>query len=263
MSTVSDRLKSLEDLLSERENNLSKKITRTIIIYTILVAFTAGYTLFMVHYVKKQTSPDIMSEIAVNLASQYASKGREHAVKEIAENSEVLAQTVVKHTIDAIPKAEAPLVNVADIFIDYIDQHMKTELIPAFTKVLNEHADDLRDRYNDLHDEEKMQGLALILIDVLEIEMDKYIGSTLISEVFELKKKLLALAKPKAQLTKQQYAQRQVLINWIYLTENQEVGDSYFFNFLEKIQDDFNSIMEHEELEDDLEGVGISTAERL
>ena len=73
----------------------------------------------------------------------------------------------------------------------------------------------------------------------------------------------MALAKPESQLTKQQYAQRQVLINWVYLTENQKIGDSYFFNFLQKIQADFNSIMELEELEENFEGVGISTVERL
>ena len=90
-SAVSDRVRSLEDLLSDREKNLGKKTTRTMIIYIVLVAFTAIYTFFMVHYIKKQTSPDIMSEIAVNLTSQYASKGRERAVKEITENSEVIS----------------------------------------------------------------------------------------------------------------------------------------------------------------------------
>ena len=256
MSAVTDRIISLENLLNERENTLNKKISRTIVIYVILVGLTAAYTLFMVYYLKRQTSPEILSEIALNLTSQYAAKGREHTVQRTTENSEEIAQVVVEQTINSIPRAEVPILNLVDVFIDYIDQHMKNELIPAFTVILEENADELRARYQDLQDEEKMQGLALMFVDILEIEMDKYINESLISEVFELKKKLLELASPEGQLTKKQFAQRQVLINWVYLTENKEVGNSYMFDFLEKVQDGFNSILEidppAEELEEEM-----------
>ena len=271
MSAVSDRVKSLENLLSDREDRLNKKITRTIIIYVILVCFTGAYTIFMVYYLKRQTSPDVLSEVAVNLTSQYAAKGRDYAVNRIGDNSEELAQAVVTQTIESIPKAEIPILNAVDIFIDYVEQHMKNELIPAFTRVLEKHADELRARYQDLQDEEKMQGLALVFVDILELEMDRYINEALISEVFELKKKLLEFARADATLTKKQLAQREVLINWVYLTENQDVGDSFFFNFIEKVKDGFNSIMEVEDQEEypigealpqirEPEGIGFSAA---
>ena len=250
MSAVSDRVKSLEALVNDRENGLKKKIKRTIIIYFVLVGFTAAYTLFMVHYFKRQTSPEALSEVAVNLTSQYVAKGRAYTIERMGNNSADLAQAVVKETIASIPKAEAPILNAADIFIDYVEQHMKNELIPAFTDVLEKHSDELRTRYQDLQDEEKMQGLALVFVDILELEMDRYINEALISEVFVLKKKLLELSRADAQLTNKEFAQREVLINWVYLTEHQDVGDSFFFNFLEKVKDGFNSVMEVSDNED-------------
>jgi hypothetical protein len=162
MSKVADKILALETLLNEKESKLKKKITNTQIIYAVLIALVAGYTLWIVPKIKEVTSTTVMSEIIVTQVSELLTKMRTNFATEVRSNSASWATTIVDQTIAAIPQVEEPILEKADFMIDYVAQHIENELIPAFTDSLRENSAELRERYSEFKEEEMMQGLSLI-----------------------------------------------------------------------------------------------------
>ena len=263
MSKASDKLAAVEQLLSDREEKLRKKLTLTSIIYAVLVLFTAGYTLLIIPLIKKKTSPDAASEYAIAWALTHMSNVRINTGEQLRENSQELSKTIVKQTIELIPKFEEPLLGVVNNSVNYIVDQIEVVLIPAFTKALQKNSDELKRSYKDFEDEEKMQGLALVLVEILEKELDLYINEAFIKEVFELKKRLLELGKPGVELTKKEIAQRDVLINWIYLSNNQATGGSAFYDLVERMKTEVNNLIHDEKKDEEIDGVGVIKHRRI
>jgi hypothetical protein len=262
MSRVSDRITNLENLIEERESKLRKKITSTKVIYGILVLVVAGYTLAIVPLIKKESSVDKMLEIATGMLSQHATNLRTTAVDHIKENSDGWAKLAVTSAMDSIPKLGTPILAVFDDLTDYIVQHLESVLIPAFTQSIVENAGELKDQYAEFKDEEKMEGLSLIFVEVLEDEMDKYLNDRFVTEVFKLQRQLHSISGSNKTLTKREDAQRRILVNWMYLSKHGESGESFFSNLVDKVKHQFKSLLEVEE-EDDIEDAITSESSEL
>ncbi len=272
MSKTVDRIRSLENLLKERDIALKKKIRSSLTIYAVLVSLVAAYTLWIVPKLQELTEPDDMFQIVKSTLSEHLTTLRTRAITEIKNNSEVWVTGLVAQTVSAIPQMEKPALRVVDELINYVTQHIEDALIPAFTTALSENAGDLKERYSDFRDQEKMQGLALIFVEIFETEMDKYFNERFVAEVNRLQSQLREYGKPKANLTKKEAAKRQVLIGWVYLAEhNQGFGTTAFNDYIERMKNDAKVILkldepagddEHKD-DDELEGVGMSITEEL
>ena len=265
MDKVSEKLMALEELVHGNESKLQTKVTITRVFYTFLVVAVSAYTFFMVWKIKQWTSPEVTSEILIGMISQQTAQARLKATEHLRENSELMASTVLQHSLEAVPRTEETLVGVIDNVIDYAANHIEAGLVPAFSKALRENSADLREHYKGFQDEEKMQGLSLILVEMLEVELDNYINENFVSEIFKLKKQLLALKKPNQELTKKELAQKQVLSNWVFLTDHHDMGNSALLDFINRIKDEFDSILEieHQERESEVEPIDYSTVQNL
>ena len=264
MSQISDKLNSLEKLVSENESKLSKKISITSIFFFLFAIGVTAYSFALISKIKKWTSAEVTSEILVGMITEQASEARVNTTQHLQDNAESMASAIVEQSINAIPKTQETLVGAMDNLIDYVANEIETVFLPEFTKTLQENSGELREHYKDFSEEEKMQALTLILVEMLEAEMDKYINEAIISETFALKKQILELNKPANELTKKEFAQKKVLANWVYLTKNHDIGNSVIMDFVYRIKDEFNTVLEVQQEEDeDLESLGFSTAQEL
>ncbi len=258
MSTVTDRISALERLLEEKDENLKKKIKMTGLIYGVLVLIVAIYTTWIIPEIKKMTSPEVAAELALAQISANIPQLRSAAVKQIRDNQDQWIAAIIEQVIQTIPQLEKPALVAFDQITDYLVQHVEHVLIPAFTAALKDNAVELKDRYQDFRDEEKMQGLALVFVEIFELEMDRYLNDKFIKEVYGLREKLRVLAEPTSELTKKELAQRKILVNWMYITETQQFGDTKVINFIDKLKSNFTSLLDIEDnviSDESIEGV--------
>ncbi len=265
MSKIADKISTLETLLNQKETKLKKKITNTLIIYAVLVAVVAGYTLWIVPKLKEITSTQAMTEIILTEVSELLSKMRTNFTDEVHANSSVWAVEIVKQSIEAIPQVEEPLLEKADAMIDYLAQHLENQLIPSFTDFLRENSVELRERYAEFKDEEMMQGLSLIFVETIETEIDQYLNDYLIKEISHLRNQIRQLNQGKKILTKRDEAQRNLIVSWVYLTENHADEGSILSDCLSRVKDRCMSMFTIENMNvkelmeaepEDVEGVG-------
>lgn len=235
MNKVEEKIRALEQLVDERERKLNRKIKTTIVIYAVLVVVVAAYTTIIVPKFKEETSPEKLHEIARGTIGEHITELRIRAADHIREHSADWASLAVRRSIEMIPQLEDPILQLSDDLNDYIAEHIEHVLIPSFTNALKEHAEEIRDRYKEFNDEEKMRGLALIFIEVFEEQMDDYLNDRFTVEVFELQKRLMDFSRTGGQMTKKQDAQRRLLINWLYIAEVGESGESPLTTYLESL----------------------------
>ncbi len=247
MSKVSDRIASLENLIQEREIKLNKKIKNSVIIYIVLVICVGIYTTVVGSKIKELTTIENMFEVARGTIAGHVTTLRNEGINKIKGNSDQWAATMVNQGIDVIPQLEKPILMVFDDLNDYVIQHVENVLVPAFTDAIRDNAADLKDRYNEFKDDEKMQGLSLIFVEIFENEMDKYINDKFISEVFDLQFKLNSLASSNLELTKREIAQRKIIINWLYLVDNTKAGDSPLSSFISRFANQAKSLINNDD----------------
>ena len=263
MSKIADKITGLEDLLEERERKLYKKIRNSIMIYVVLVIFVIAYTSFVVTQIKKLTTVEYAFEIIKGTMSEQVTTLRNKGTQKIKENSDMWATNLVIQIVDTIPLLEKPVLMIFDDMTNYIVLHVENVLVPAFTANLRENAEELKSRYKEFQDEEKMQGLSYIFVEIFENEMDKYINDKFVSEVFNLQKKLRELSSDNVELTRKEEAQRRILINWMYLTDNADFSESPLSRLVDKLSRQLQSLIGYDEEEEEIEMDGVDLSQEL
>jgi hypothetical protein len=263
MSKIADKITTLENLLEGRERKLYKKIRNSIIIYIVLVIFVIAYTSFVVTQIKKMTTVEYAFEIIKGTMSEHTTTLRNKGIEKIKANSDMWATNLVQQIVDIIPLLEKPIIAMFDDMTNYIVLHVEHVLVPAFTATLRENSAELKARYNDFEDEEKMQGLSYIFVEIFENEMDKYINAKFVSEVFNLQKKLRELSSNNVKLTKKEDAQRRILINWMYLTDNAEFSEGPLNRLVDKLARQLQSLIGNDEGEEEFEMDGVDISQEL
>ena len=82
-----------------------------------------------------------------------------------------------------------------------------------------------------------MRGLSLIFVEVFEEQMDEYLNDRFTVEIIELQKRLMEFSRTDAErLTNKQDAQRRLLINWLYIAQQGDSGESPITMYLEMVQ---------------------------
>ncbi len=146
----------------------------------------------------------------------------------------------------------------AEIFIRELREDLRVQVRKrAEERLLESMISSLENSADDIQNidalEEKMQGLSMIFVEILENEMDKYINDKFISEAFKLRYKLNSLAAPKKELTRRESAQRKIIVNWLYLVDNARTGETPLSNFINRFDNKAKSLIEGDDslLEDE------------
>jgi hypothetical protein len=236
---IEAKLAQLEKQVEADQLALQKKISAAVITYGVLALIVVGTTTFLVAEWKAHTSPEAVAGHVKSFIDGSVSDARKALIDELEKNSEQTAKKAVRWALDQIPKAEAPISEMLDSVSEQVTGKLNEELVPAFAAALKEQTPELRSQYKELTDDDAMLGLAKVMVDVVETEMDKYLNDEFGASVGDLQSRLRQLGKPRDDLTKREDAERRALVYFSYLAERGEFGSSVFDEFLERMKDDF------------------------
>jgi hypothetical protein len=244
MSTATERIAALEEMLNAQERKMAGKVRTVIIVYAVLILLVAAYTSFVVAAVRELTSRQAVAEQVGAWLNENLHVKRQELVDQLTGQADDYAKTAVKFVLyDVLPEIENRTRDALDGFGDLLAQEVEEQIFPAFADFIRDDAERLRREYGTLRKDETGAALVTVFIDVIEREMDKYLNDHFIAAVGELQAQIRALAKPKGPLTRKELAQRQALVHWSYLAEHGEVGSSLYYDMLQEAKERFAAYM--------------------
>lgn len=244
--SIEAKIASLETLLADQQDRLKRSIRNTFVIYGILVLFVLAYSSVVLMKIKQSTSPEAMAELATGYLNSELPKARESMVAMLEEHADEWAEGAAEYVTDSIPAMENQVQFLLDDLTDKLVEHLRAQLVPAFTEFIREDAAELRERFKDLNDDEVIKGITLTFLQVIDEELDSYLNERFVAQAEELQIALHKLADPNRRLTRKQLAQRQAIHAWAYLAEHAETGDTVVTELLAELKKNYLRYMKDE-----------------
>jgi len=249
MDNLSARLSSLESLVEARQDEIEKRLRKTVVVYSVLVVLIALYTSFVSSKIAEYLEPQAVSEQFEALMRAQIPVQRMTITLEAEQLSRELIGELSETVLARVPGLESYLVSRLDMMADMLAKEIEVQVMPAFTKFVKEEAPALKQQHKDLADGEAAEGFVLLLTDTIGEEADKYLNDNMIGAVGDLKAQLVRLTKPGAKLTRKEDAQRRALIYWAYLAENAEMGSTIYHELIQEASRRFEALLKGEETE--------------
>jgi len=198
----------------------------TVIVYAVVVIAVLIYTTIAANKLIELSSRDAIAEmIGAELKSALPAK-RAELMARLNDNADDLAIELVGYLKESVPALENHVQVLLDDYTDTLVGQLKGELVPSFAGFIKESASEINLKFKELTDEEISQGVVELVIDDIEVELDKFMNDSLVSTMEGLQKQLVKYASPNAKLTRSEDAQRKALMYWAYLSETTEIGES-------------------------------------
>lgn len=236
-NAIESRLSALEQLVTKQNQKLHKGLSITIVVYIILVLFVLGYTLYIGGRLQEETSRANIANLVGMEVSNELPLQREQLINQLNANAQDQAIQAVDKLVTSMPDLETYLMQMMDEQTNQLIADLQGHVVPAFTEYLKEEAPNLEAQYAEMSDEEVMQGIVGLFVDTIDQEMDKYINESFVDEMNKLQQKIARLADPNLELTRQEDAQRRVIMTFAYLAETSETGESPLAAIFEELND--------------------------
>lgn len=234
------KLDLLSKELKKRKDKAVSSAKLAAIVYGLLVIFVFGYTWVIFGKLQASVTPDSISAVVNNTLVSAIPTIREKMIVYSKQQGPVLADKAVQAAHEAIPQVEDIIKRVIDRQVEILLTEMKTEMFPQFVDILRKNADEINQHAEVLTDDVAVQELAKIIAEELQNEINYHINA--FKTVHELRAQLDELAaKPAAKLTRKEAAEREILVNWLYLVKN---GES-FQSVLTLLVQRFSYALEH------------------
>jgi hypothetical protein len=200
----------------------------TALVYGVLVVFVFIYTNVIIGALKKAATPDNLSAVIKSTIQEQLPALREKVISSAKDNAPQLAEYLVTLPKEVVPMLEDRIKELADNQIDVVVVGIKTDLVPRIVDILDANAEAINLTAESLKDQSVANALALLLVEELEVEMDKLFNDQFRRSCADLRNQIDQIReKPTATLSQQERVERQLLVNWVFLTEYGDAQTAY------------------------------------
>lgn len=229
------KVKALELRLELVRKQAVRGTIITAVGYGILVVFVFIYTTVLVNMLRNAATPDNLSAIVKTTIQERLPALRVKAVEYAKENTPKLVEHLATLPRAVIPSIEGRLKGLIDTQVDAMVVTVKGDLVPRMLKVLDDNAAAINLTAESLKDQSVADGLALLLVDEVESKLDEMVNDQFRHSCGEVRAQIDRVHElPLAKMTKQELAERKLLVGWVFLLEHGSV-DSTYGNVVEKM----------------------------
>lgn len=241
------QLEALVGLVNEEKNKLQTSFKVSLVVYGILVLFVFGYTFFVMSKIRELATPKILATQVADMVETKVPKMTKLIQKNSDKYAEKTADQIVQNTHKIIPKVEDIAKKQIDNLADKVVKELNEKFLPVLKKHITDNTDKILKQSDVVTDKELAKALAIILKKHLENETDKILHNNVSDSIASLKERVESVCStPTSSLTKKNAAIKKVIINWMFLVEKGDIGNSKFVESIKFL----NVILENLNLED-------------
>ncbi|MCP4177344.1 MAG: hypothetical protein GY756_06235 [bacterium] len=220
MKEITNKLANLESSVLAQYKKFQKNLKVTIIIYVILIILVLAYTIFIYASIKDNATPDTVAQLITMQIEKELPKVNDY----LKGNSKELADALAVNTIDylhvLIPELGTVTKNHLNTFTNQTVEHIQLKSMPEIVEYLNLHSDTILKNSDSITDKEIANQLVTIMAKRLNIVIDRTFSQDFYDKLDELQVKINRLSTlPDSKLTRQELAEKQALISWLYICQ--------------------------------------------
>lgn len=224
MNSIEAKIDALSKQIEEKRNKAVRMAKITAIVYAIIVIFVFGYTTFLMSWIQKATTVDNVSAYMQDTLRGMIPQFHQQILKYSKEQIPVLSDKIINLIHENIPAIEDMAKNAVSDSVGKLITEIKDQVFPQFIEVIRANSKEIGEYAEVLTDETATAELAKMIVS----EMEKNIDYNIIKDEFyqqfnTLKKQLDELAeKPVSEMTKKELAERNALVNWMFMMKHGE-----------------------------------------
>ncbi len=229
-NNIGAKLETLSRQLEERKEKALKNARIAAIVFGILVIFVFGYTTFIFNQIEGLTTNESISGLISSKVSDTIPKIHDKIVEYSHQQVPELTEKLIKMAHDNIPTVEDYVKKTIDKQVESFIAETKKDIFPELMEVLRGHSKDFGENAKIFTDETAAKELIKIISSEFEQKIDyDIIGDEFFGKFHDLRRQLDELAtKPVSEMTRKEMAERNAVMNWMYLISRGESLQSIF-----------------------------------
>jgi len=230
------RLEALEKSAQEEFSKAKRGLTVTCIGYAVLFIVVVAYTTVAYKLITSWATPETISAMAITYAKDQLPLLKNEIGKQTKENAPVIADRLVSMVHSVIPQAENFAKTQIDMAVDTQLEKFRNEYMPELTLELKKTLKDAEKSAKPLTEPGASKEYADFFADTLDAELAKILDENAKKQMAWLRDELGVLkSKPASRMTAKELAEKRLVIYWLFLVNNAEVGDSAFSSYLKTV----------------------------
>lgn len=224
---IQKKIEELTISVEERSRRYRRGMILTGIIYAVLVVFVFGYTSYIYRQITELTTPENLSQFAVNSIRAQFPTFREGAKKQMQPAAAAVAREVVSGGLGMIPNAGAYACAAIDEQVDSLLDDFEKKDMPIVESALDQALTEVLAGEVSKDPGALSQAISKKVSAKIGEELDKIINGDFYTSVGSLRTDLdkLRTKNPKT-LTSRDAAERRFIFCWLRLNDIAEVGTS-------------------------------------
>jgi hypothetical protein len=226
--SVLDRIGLLELTVAEERRGARRSLVILAVLYALLVPLVAWDATRVLHQIQAAAHPDNVAALAAHHVRARLPELQQRLTTDIERQAPEIAARVTASAHDTIPVlGELARRNLA-LAADRLVQAMNERHVPAVVDFVRASLGDLPQQTARLAgDPDVTRRIAELTVQALDRELALALSDTLLDRVAVLGPAVGALAaRPAAELTARERAEKAVLVNALYLVNRSERGDT-------------------------------------
>ena len=224
MNQLESKIEAIAKQLEERRTKAASTARMTAVVYGILVIFVFAYTNILLKKIEKEATPNQISALVTNQIQGAIPRVNDKIIEFSERQVPEITEKMIQKAHSLVPDAESFIKKQIDTQVAVFIAETKKDLFPEFMNVLKAHSKEIGEHSEVLTDKVATQEIAKTIVEEISQKIDyDVIGDEFFGKFHELRTNLDELAtKPVSQLTRKQLAERNAIMNWMYIVKSGE-----------------------------------------
>ena len=249
MSEIAKKVIALQEAVKKEAEKDAAAARRMLLVYAALVVFVAGYSLFLTTTIRREATPHALAILFLEQARESLPKMFDGVDTKMEKNAQVMATKTVQSIYHVIPQVTEMAKVQCDLMIDQQLDNIEATYMPKVKEHIKASMEGVIAHRDIGKNKDLAKALTVQVVEELDREAGVILSREFYSKIDDLTAEIKKLRVSKvSSLTNRQYAERMMIINWLYLTNHGRNGSGVMASLLSSTTEAFLDFYKLEKL---------------
>lgn len=253
MSEIAKKVIALQEAVKKEAEKDAAAARRILLVYAALVVFVAAYTLFLSTTIRREATPHALSILLLERVRDSLPQFLGGVEDKMESNAQAMATKTVQSIYHVIPQVTEMAKVQCDLMIDQQLDNIEATYMPKVKEHIKTSMEGIIAHKDVGKDKDLAKALTVQVVDELDREAGVILSREFYSKIDDLTTEIKKLRVTKvSNMTNRQYAERMMIINWLYLTNHGRGGNSVMASLLSSTTEAFLDFYKLEKLKGEM-----------
>jgi hypothetical protein len=232
-NNINERIEKLYQAVSKEEKNFTSSLNKALGLYLVIIIILASYTVFLNIKIKELATPSNLAIVLNTKIKDTIPLFTRQIKEQMKPGAKQLADKTIESVHALIPRSTEFAKTQIDFYVSDIMAQVENKHLAVLQKIFETSVDEAMKDKDIVQDKTLGKTLASQITAKIDDELKNVINNEMLDSIDKLRMDIEALrSKPVKTMTKAEYAEKSLLVYWLYLVNNAQTGESNFANVL-------------------------------